>query len=223
MPTATAKRRMNQKRLAERKAAEAKSVQGSLDPQENESTFAEYVVFEKKHDLKEFADSDSMRFALSGIRYDSENHEFVATDSRMLAIVPADGKRLEKDLILPASTMRKVRSLVKGESEVRIRPVQNNERRVSLSCGETTVETGVVEGRFPKYREVLPNPDDAKLTVIITASLLLRLTTHAVRSFGNDVRLHCRMYDAESQVLIHAVRDGEPVATYVVMPCSPPV
>lgn len=114
-------------------------------------------------------DTESTRYALGGVLVEMKGEELVlaATDTRRLAV--ARGKcgvhgTLAGDVgtpVVPAKAMSLIeRSLVDENSTISLAVRQND---VLLQSGDTTIYSRLVEGRFPKYQDVIPMESQLKL------------------------------------------------------------
>ena len=125
-------------------------------------------------------DTESTRYALGGVLVevgggeggDGETVTFAATDSRRLAVVeaaasatgapgtgPADGP------VIPAKAMQILdRVLGDADGEVFVALRDND---VLCKAGDVVVSARLVEGRFPRYRQVIPA--DSKHTIEMVA------------------------------------------------------
>lgn len=110
-------------------------------------------------------DPDSQRFALGGIAVDAQpgTLTLISTDSRRLAIAsaPAEivGKPIAADLSnLPCIPIRAAlalsKSLPDSDEEVWLALLPSS---VLAKCGGVTVYGRLIEGRFPRYQDVIPN------------------------------------------------------------------
>jgi DNA polymerase-3 subunit beta len=150
-------------------------------PSENPAEFPSVADFkeEKYHELpakllKEvirrtiFAtDSESSRYALGGVllEFDADKITAVGTDGRRLAKmeVPAisHGGHLSDGAmtIVPAKAMQLIdRALIDADADVQIAAHANE---VLIKSSRLTIYTRLVEGRFPKWRDVFPHRSGA--------------------------------------------------------------
>jgi DNA polymerase-3 subunit beta len=119
-------------------------------------------------------DAESSRYALGGILLEIEDDTMiaVATDGRRLAkmvgAVQTVGDRQTGDsmTIVPSRAMQLMeRAIGDVESDVQIAARGND---VLVKGPKTTIYSRLVEGRFPKWRDVLPSrPDSAKIEVAV--------------------------------------------------------
>jgi DNA polymerase-3 subunit beta len=149
-------------------------------PTENPDEFPEIVSFQEErfHKLPArffrelvrrtvFAtDSESSRFALGGVMLEMTAKEVigVATDGRRLSrqIGPAEavgGHETRDKTIVPARSMQLLeRALADSEGEIQIATRDND---LLVKSERALVYTRLVEGRFPKWRDVFPKVDPA--------------------------------------------------------------
>ncbi len=111
----------------------------------------------------EFAtDTDSTRYALGGINveFDDGRVNLAATDSRRLAVSTAvcdsvgTPKVISKATVVPTKAMRLLERSADPKSEFIDISVADNS--VTMRAGNVTVYSRLVEGRFPRYRDVIP-------------------------------------------------------------------
>lgn len=108
-------------------------------------------------------DTESTRYALGGVLMELEAETFTlaATDSRRLSVVKSacrtegDVAALESLPVIPAKAMTLIeRSIEKLDEEVLIAFESNS---ILVKSGQSIISSRLVEGRFPKYRDVIPN------------------------------------------------------------------
>ena len=119
-------------------------------------------------------DVESTRYALGGIllEFSPEKATLAATDSRRLSVVHAACQCVGEcnlDLakpVVPAKAMQLIeRSLPDSEDEVQIAIHAND---FVVKCGGSTIYSRLVEGRFPRYAEVIPNDFKATVELVVT-------------------------------------------------------
>jgi len=111
-------------------------------------------------------DSESSRYALGGILLepDEDTMTAVGTDGRRLAKMVGPIKKIgnpesSQVTIVPARSMQLIdRVLPNDETPIRLAPRQND---LLISYPNGVLHTRLVEGRFPKWREVLPKRTDS--------------------------------------------------------------
>lgn len=116
---------------------------------------------------------ENTRYAINGVLWEKSDKKLtlVATDGRRLSLargkVKGDGKPPES--IVPAKAMQLLHRL-SGEADA---PVQARftDSQVILNSNRVTLSAALVEGQFPKYRDVIPTDLNRKVTVA-TADLL---------------------------------------------------
>jgi DNA polymerase-3 subunit beta len=116
----------------------------------------------------EFAtDAESTRYALGGVLFELEPDTLiaVATDGRRLAKVEASATAVgghaagELSTIVRAASLRAIaRALADGDEEVRM-TVRSSD--VVFQSPRATFFSRLVEGRFPRWRDVIPKRPDA--------------------------------------------------------------
>ncbi|MBN1852305.1 MAG: DNA polymerase III subunit beta [Pirellulales bacterium] len=127
-------------------------------------------------------DNESSRYALGGILIDIENDHIaaVATDGRRLAkmegpVTATDGYVPSEGVtIVPSRAMQLIeRTISDSENEVRIACHAND---ILVKSQYATIYARLLEGRFPKWRDVFPKYSDA-----VRMDLLIRPFYAAVR------------------------------------------
>jgi DNA polymerase-3 subunit beta len=117
-------------------------------------------------------DPESTRYALGGIllELNPEKLGLVATDSRRLALVHAasavHGAPAPRATapVIPAKTMSLIeRSLADGDEMVQIAVHAND---VLVKCGNSTIYSQLVEGRFPRYQDVIPTAATVSIEMV---------------------------------------------------------
>ncbi|MFQ5730586.1 MAG: DNA polymerase III subunit beta [Planctomycetaceae bacterium] len=108
-------------------------------------------------------DTESTRYALGGVLLDrgGDAITLAATDSRRLAVVRITGKSEgnaedgNAAPVIPSKAMQLLeRSITEDDQDVSI-AVQTND--VLVKSGPAVISARLVEGRFPKYRDVVPD------------------------------------------------------------------
>ena len=107
-------------------------------------------------------DTESTRYALGGVLMEPGEGKMTlaATDSRRLAVMPvactAEGVEPVEGAqpVVPSKAMSLIeRSIAESESPVQLALSDND---VLVRCGRATVYARLVEGRFPRYSDVIP-------------------------------------------------------------------
>jgi len=111
-------------------------------------------------------DMESSRYALGGVLIELSANQItgVATDGRRLARQegPAQavaGHKTTENTIMPTRAMQLIeRALGDSEGEIQLATRDND---VLIKSERATIYTRLVEGRYPKWRDVFPRSDDA--------------------------------------------------------------
>ncbi len=118
-------------------------------------------------------DVESTRYALGGVRLEltPDSITLAATDSRRLAVThstcSAKGNVTEEkgEPVVPAKAMSLIeRSVSDDDQEVWI-AVRNND--VLVKSGQSTIYSRLVEGRFPRYQDVIPAESKAQIEMVV--------------------------------------------------------
>jgi len=114
---------------------------------------------------------ESTRYALNGVLWEIKGKKLslIATDGRRLArsrvdLVSAPAEKIIKaKIIVPAKTMALLGRL-SGEDKdsVLVKLVDN---QVLISWADVVISSGLIEGNFPKYEDIIPKDYDKKLTL----------------------------------------------------------
>ncbi len=124
-------------------------------------------------------DVASTRYALGGVLFEIGDSDLVcaATDSRRLAVANAaaafHGEQKFKPAVIPMKLLRLVEKLPEGDVEIEI-----TDNSAFFRCGGVSCSGRLVEGRFPRYRDVIPK--NGKLTVNVIASKMLSAVRQAM-------------------------------------------
>lgn len=111
-------------------------------------------------------DPESTRYALGGLMLEFEDGRMTvaATDSRRLAVATAaceaegNPRPPEKTTVVPTRAMALLERSIDPDSEFVDVAVRENE--VLMRTGRCVIYSRLVEGRFPKYRDVIPRSGD---------------------------------------------------------------
>jgi DNA polymerase-3 subunit beta len=125
-------------------------------------------------------DSESSRYALGGVLVEvaDGNPTWVATDGRRLACVETETDQAVDDsqTILPGRLVALAASLAVGDGSVQI---EADAKEVRFTLDGTTITGRLVEGKFPRWRDVLGEPE-GEPTVIDVAELLSAVQSAAI-------------------------------------------
>jgi DNA polymerase-3 subunit beta len=151
-------------------------------------------------------DNESSRYALGGVLLEMEPERIigVATDGRRLAKMEVAAQSVgghgtgESTTIVPAKALQLIeRSLGDPEALVRLAARGND---VLLQCGGLTVYSRLVEGRFPRWRDVFPQRTGAARIELVVGPLLSAVRQAAIVT-DNDSRGVDFAFQAGSLVL----------------------
>lgn len=131
-------------------------------------------------------DTDSSRYALGAVMVEVQGDTvtFVATDGRRLASVQCDRSQNEdSDPIAPLvpSRVMAIMARIADHAGDEVVELQATTCEIVAIIGNATVTASLVEGRFPKWRDVLPERD-AKPTTVERASLFAATRAAAICS-----------------------------------------
>lgn len=110
---------------------------------------------------------DEGRKILNGVllSFKDEKLTAVATDGRRLALVEQEveyPQGAEADLVLPNKAVNEFIHSVGGEGPVKIRVMPN---QVSLDTGDVVLQSKLLEGTFPNYRQVIPGDMQTRVAI----------------------------------------------------------
>jgi DNA polymerase-3 subunit beta len=117
-------------------------------------------------------DVESTRYALGGILLElgSEGVALVATDSRRLALQKAPCKSEgshegENSMpVVPRTAMSLIEKSIDDDGEVLVAVHQND---VVVKSGHSTIYSRLVEGRFPRYGDVIPSETTHQIDLVV--------------------------------------------------------
>ncbi len=117
-------------------------------------------------------DVESTRYALGGILLELGNDgvALVATDSRRLALQKtpcrAEGSHEEENStpVVPRTAMSLLEKSIEDEGEVLVAVHQND---VVVKSGHSTIYSRLVEGRFPRYGDVIPSDSNHVIDLVV--------------------------------------------------------
>jgi len=149
----------------------------------NESAYHEIPAKALKEMIRRtiFAiDTENIRYALGGIYFEmvEDNISVVATDGRRLAWQEGKGNCVNdhkvEASILPARTLQILERVLNDKSideddDIKMAISAN---RVLFQCKDVTLFSRLVEGRFPKWRGIIPKTDEDTPVTIECGALL---------------------------------------------------
>jgi DNA polymerase III subunit beta len=111
------------------------------------------------------ASRDETRPVLTGVLFEGEGNELriVATDSYRLAVrsIEVDGVQ-DVRVLVPARAVVEVARLAAGEDEVKIDIAS---AQIGFHLGEVLLQSRLIEGEFPAYRQLLPESQPHQLRI----------------------------------------------------------
>jgi len=144
------------------------------------------------------AAKENTRYAINGVLWekDGQNLSLVATDGRRLslargALAGKEGPNMER--IVPVKAMSLVQRII-GDARTPI-GIKLTGNQVIVKGPHATVSSGLVEGQFPKYNDVIPKDSDRKallktgefMSAVRRAALLTNEESKGVRlAFRKD-------------------------------------
>lgn len=168
-------------------------------------------------------DLKSSRYALGGVMVEVKGDKvsFVATDGRRLTMAEAEHDLAvdDSETLIPQRVAKMLAEIAKeagGEELVELEAGQNT---LVCTIGSTVVTARLVEGRFPRWRDVFPkteaNPTTVSRVVLADATRAAAITTSESSkgvdfSFSKDgMHLHAQSAEAgESSVTCDIVEFG---------------
>lgn len=118
-------------------------------------------------------DVESTRYALGGVLMELEPEKITlaATDSRRLAVVTSSCQSQgvedveNRTPVVPSKAMTLIeRSIADEEGEVQIAVHAND---VVVKSGQSTIYSRLVEGRFPRYQDVVPQQHNVVVEMVV--------------------------------------------------------
>ena len=114
-------------------------------------------------------DDESSRFALGAVLIEvkGETVSFVATDGRRLSLVECEHDLAVDDstTLVPSRVMAILSRLAAADSDGSVQ-LEATGNEIVASVGTATVTARLIEGRFPRWRDVLPDLDVQPSTVM---------------------------------------------------------
>ena len=130
-------------------------------------------------------DSESSRYALGGVLIEMIPAAVIAvgTDGRRLARMQGPAENREGGIgeaqpIVPARAMQLVERCLGGADQPVHLAVRGNE--ILVKTGGTTISARLVDGRFPRWRDVFPDRPDAKRVQLVAGPLLAAVRQAAI-------------------------------------------
>jgi DNA polymerase-3 subunit beta len=129
-------------------------------------------------------DDESSRYALGAVLIDVQGDtvNFVATDGRRLACVQCERSQNENSddvaPLVPARAMAMIARLAAAAGDESVQ-LETTGKEIVATVGSVTVKARLLDGRFPKWRDTLPERD-AKATTVSRADLLAATRAAAI-------------------------------------------
>lgn len=128
-------------------------------------------------------DNESGRYALGAVCVDVErggNPTFIGTDGRRLSAVETENDQDvdTSQTLVSAQAIRIAASLAEGSSDAV--QIEASPREVVITCAGSTVTAAVVDGKFPRWRDVFPKNGGGDPVVIDRAQLATATRAAAV-------------------------------------------
>lgn len=119
---------------------------------------------------------ESSRYAINGVLWEIKGKKLllVATDGRRLArcrvsLDSAPKGEAHENIIVPAKVMGLLDKI--GSSDKDTVALKFIDNQVLISCANVVISSNLVEGKFPKYEDIIPTDYDKKLTLSTEAAL----------------------------------------------------
>lgn len=117
-------------------------------------------------------DNESSRYALGGVllEFEQEKITAVGTDGRRLAKMEGPGLSVgghvsgESTIIVPVRAMQLIERAIGDDSEIQVAARQNE---ILVRSPRVTIYSRLLEGRFPRWRDVFPSRDGAKMIDLV--------------------------------------------------------
>lgn len=141
-------------------------------PQAQDSVGLEVQAGQLKHviSLTTFAAArENTRYAINGVFWEQQGKKLklVATDGRRLAKAELDLKGVDKDTeqtaIVPLKTMAIIERILHDPDEMV--KISFSDNQVVIRTALAEVSSNLMQGRFPKYSDVIPTGCDKKVTI----------------------------------------------------------
>jgi len=161
-----------------------------------------------KYQIEKAASTDKNRFTINTVYFD--NGHAIATDGRIMAIVPCEHSEEEQGKAVQAEDFSKVRkaqgakaSYVEGKLNGSFSATGKNGESYSYKLGEYI---------YPNYKQVIPQNDtEASFQVSFDANLLLKLA-QAIGAGGiekGSLLVTLTVIDSEKPILVKANNNKE--------------
>jgi len=131
------------------------------------------------------ADNESSRFALGAVLVEvrGDKCSFVATDGRRLGVATVEHDQAvdDRDVLVPERAVVLMASVAaRKEHEDLAVQLEASKSELVATIGSTTITARLTEGRFPRWRDVIPQRDADAMHVADLAELLAATRAAAV-------------------------------------------
>lgn len=136
-------------------------------------------------------DDESARYALGGVKFDlSDGLTLVATDSRRLAMQSMNCSlhdRVDGSIVVPEKAMAVVGKMLPDDGEVEI-GINHQCTAVEFRSNGFRLSTRLVEGRFPKWQDVVPQHGHIRHRIEVNVGWLLSAVRQAAITTSQETR-----------------------------------
>ena len=163
---------------------------------------------------------ESSRYALNGVLMEIKGKKLslVATDGRRLArsvvslSAQPTGQMATAKIIMPAKAMILLEKIATSEKDVAAIKLLDNQ--VLIRCANVVISSSLVEGKFPKYEDIIPSDYDKKMKLSTDAVLsAVRRAALLTSEESRGIKL-----SAEKNMLVFTGRAAETGDAKVDMP-----
>jgi DNA polymerase-3 subunit beta len=159
-------------------------------------------------------DPENSRYALGGVLLELSETEVlgVATDGRRLArqVGPGQlvgGHKTTDNTIVPTRAMQVIeRSIADNEGEVQLAVREND---VLVKSDRTTIYSRLLEGRYPKWRDVFPRADDAVKVQLCAGPFYSAVRQAAIVTSTDRRGVDFSFGEGKVQLSTHGAEKGE--------------
>lgn len=176
-------------------------------------------------------DDESSKYALGGVllELDDSKLTLVGTDGRRMAVIEGEGEAVEghsppkgANTIVPSRAMNIIeRALPDDDSEVDLAIRGNTD--VLVRCGNATIYSRLLEGRFPRWQAVFPQKDSVNKVDLVTGPFFSAVRQAAIVTGEESRGVDFRFGDGQLVLAAEVSQVGE---SHVELPISydgPPV
>ena len=177
----------NQGKDASGQDSDAADRNGSLSQAEYSETTGVREFRDALNQVVRSASTDETRPILTGVLMSSENKgiRLVSTDSYRLSLRDLPGSDLlgkEQQVLVPGRALRELQRMIHDSEEITMRL---SERMAEFTVEKIRLTTRLIEGEFPKYRELIPETEDQPNVLIARRAKLLE-AVRRVRLLAQD-------------------------------------